>query len=579
MTAHPRFRGEDASTPGDARKAQAAPPRRLVALTNDPALMRALQELATGDVEISLVSNMRSLTDELMQGTAAIALLDAASVDAAVDGIVDALVTQFPDLRLLIAGHGVEQQLLTSRIADQTVFRFVHKPASTQRLQLFVDAAARQIESRAGMTASGASARVATGGDGKSSRAPMLIGIVVAIVAAGGAAAWFGRDALFASRAETTATSGQTSAEAATLLKRAEQAFVAGRFVASDGSSAAELYREALRHDKDSVAASSGYERAIDNGLRTAEEALLAGRLDEASVLAEAARLIAPDNPRLAFLNTQIEREQTRVNADVTQRQAIEARQAQVRASLTEMGDRLRRGALIDPPTNSALSHFREAEVIGPGDTAVRNARESLVAALLTAADNELVARHAPAARRLVEAAGSVNSSAPGLDVLRRRLDEVAVQTPTVAAEPTVAAVVAPATTRTEPAAPAPSPAIVAPPPADPVAVPAAAGTTTTADEVLPSNRLRLLRAVQPDYPKPALDHMIAGWVELEYTVGKDGTVHDVVVTSSEPGRTFDSAATTALRRYRYSPVIRNGEAVEQRARIRMRFSPQDSGQ
>jgi hypothetical protein len=70
------------------------------------------------------------------------------------------------------------------------------------------------------------------------------------------------------------------------------------------------------------------------------------------------------------------------------------------------MNERLRRGALLDPAANSAVSHFRAAEQVGPGDPAVRAARESLLGALLTAADNELSAKRATASRRLVDACG-----------------------------------------------------------------------------------------------------------------------------------------------------------------------------
>ena len=79
-----------------------------------------------------------------------------------------------------------------------------------------------------------------------------------------------------------------------------------------------------------------------------------------------------------------------------------------------------------------------------------------------------------------------------------------------------------------------------------------------------------------PEYPSRALEQLISGWVEMEFTVARDGSVKDVTVISSEPRRTFDAAATAALRRYRYQPVVRDGETVEQRARMRMRFTPVD---
>jgi TonB family protein len=65
--------------------------------------------------------------------------------------------------------------------------------------------------------------------------------------------------------------------------------------------------------------------------------------------------------------------------------------------------------------------------------------------------------------------------------------------------------------------------------------------------------------------------------VELEFTVAKDGSVKDITVKNAEPKNTFNAAATSALARYRYAPVIRDGVPVNQRANIRMRFTAQES--
>jgi len=569
VTAYPKSQGDDAAMSWDPARSRAPQQRRLIALTTDPALNRALQELASGDVAVSIVGDMRSLTDELMQHASATALIDAAALDAPVEGAVDAINTQFPDLRLMIAGHGAEQTMLAARIANQSVFRFVHKPASPQRLRLFLDAAARPTEPRS--TAPAARpvksskeplARIETAVSGKSPQTLAIIGVVaIAAIAAGAWAFWPGSGSGTSSQgdAATAAPVTPESAAALALIKQADQAFASGRYVAADGSSAAELYRAAQKQDSSSSIAKSGFDRAIEYALRSAEEALLAGRLNDASLLAEQLRLITPGNSRLAFLNTQISREQARVNADVSQRQASEARQAQIRAALAEMADRMRRGALIDPATNSAVSHFREAEAVGAGDPAVRSARETLIAALLTAADNELAARRPPVARRMIDAASSINSSAPGLDVLRRRVDEVTAQLAAASAEAAAQA------------------ARAAEPPAPAAEAAAPASEADAASQVVAANTLRVLRREDPVYPARALEQLTSGWVEMEFTVQKDGSVTDIIVTEASPRRTFDSAAMAALRRYRYAPVIRNGEAVPQRARMRMRFTAKET--
>ena len=61
--------------------------------------------------------------------------------------------------------------------------------------------------------------------------------------------------------------------------------------------------------------------------------------------------------------------------------------------------------------------------------------------------------------------------------------------------------------------------------------------------------------------------------MELEFTVLSDGTTSDIVVTNSNPRRTFDTAAVNAVAQWRYQPVMRDGKVVEQRAAVRIRFA------
>ena len=569
MTAYPNTNGLDAAAGQDRRRQGQAVPRVLIALTNDPALSRAVQELVAGGIEVGIVQSAQALSDELVQHASAIALIDCATVDAPIEALVDAIARQFPELRLLVAGHSADQNLLATRIAKQTVFRFVHKPASSQRLKLFLDAVGRQSDAPRPATptvdsnpfgAKPVKARTtpATGLGGGSSSRLTGIGIGVGIVLAVALGVWMfwhkGQDSQAQTRAASAASSAATTGAAGELISKADQAFAAGRYVATDGSSAAELYRDALKIDSKSDVARSGFDRSIEFGLRTAEEALLASRIDAAAGIAENLRLLVPGNSRLAFLQAQIDKETARVNADASQRQAQDAKQARIKDSLDQMSEAMGRGALLDPARNNAVLHFRAAADVSSADPAVRNAREALVAALFTAADNEITARKQAPANRLVEAAASLNSSAPGLDVLRRRVREL--QSPPEA-QPAAAV-----------AAPAPQPVVEAPP--------AVVKAPEKQDTIVAESTLQRIGKVEPIYPPRALEQLVSGWVELQFTVSSDGTVHDVVVVDSQPRVTFDKAAIAALRRWRYSPVIRDGIAVPQRAHVRMRFTATD---
>lgn len=568
-------------------------PRRLIALTRDPALGRALQELA-GDLSVHIVQDLRKLSDELLAHGTSLALLDAAALDAPVDGVVDAITAQFPDLRLMVAGHTSEQSLLASRIASETVFRFVHKPATAQRLKLFLDAAMREGERRrAGADGAGTSGATPRG---PSPRA--LFFAVLAAVSMAAAAAW-----VFWPEGAAARLNASDLARVEELVQRAGVALAASRHVASDGSSAAELYRDALAIDAVNGDARTGFDNAIDRALGSAEQAVLAGRLDDARVTVEAVRLIAPQNQRLQFLDTQLDKETARLSADAEQRLALEARQQQIRAAIDRMTERARRGALVDPPGDNAITQFRAAEALNPGDPAVRSARDALVASLLNAADFELDARRLPSAGQFVEAAGQINSSAPGLITMRRRLAEAAAPTAPVPTTPPAQAVtrpppevVTPAVVESTPPVTEPAPPVqsvqsvqtqaaeIAPATTTPVptSITAPATPSPTAAGFLPGegvvaeSRLKALRRAPAEYPAQALERLISGWVELEFTVAKDGSVKDIEVTAAEPRRVFDAASVAALRRYRYAPVLRDGQPVEQRARTRMRFTAQE---
>jgi protein TonB len=155
---------------------------------------------------------------------------------------------------------------------------------------------------------------------------------------------------------------------------------------------------------------------------------------------------------------------------------------------------------------------------------------------------------------------------------LAERLAEAASRARPVADGAKPAATLAAAATAPAPAAPEPQ--MPAPLPAD--AAHQATPTPTTPQagpDVVAAGTLARVRYVEPVYPRTARVRGAGGWVEMQFTVRPDGTVGDVVVTQAEPAGVFDDAAAAAVRQWRYRPVLRDGQAVEQRARVRVRFA------
>lgn len=68
---------------------------------------------------------------------------------------------------------------------------------------------------------------------------------------------------------------------------------------------------------------------------------------------------------------------------------------------------------------------------------------------------------------------------------------------------------------------------------------------------------------VQPVYPRRALSRGIEGYVIVEFTVTKNGSVRDPVVVEADPENVFDSAAVKAALKFKYKPRVIDGEPVE----------------
>ena len=89
------------------------------------------------------------------------------------------------------------------------------------------------------------------------------------------------------------------------------------------------------------------------------------------------------------------------------------------------------------------------------------------------------------------------------------------------------------------------------------------------------ASSLTRTRYVAPDFPLDARQRGIEGWVDLQFLVSADGSVGDLTVVGAQPVGVFEQAAMDAVRRWRYQPVMRAGQGVSQRARVRVRFAMQ----
>ncbi|NQV86090.1 MAG: energy transducer TonB [Woeseiaceae bacterium] len=84
---------------------------------------------------------------------------------------------------------------------------------------------------------------------------------------------------------------------------------------------------------------------------------------------------------------------------------------------------------------------------------------------------------------------------------------------------------------------------------------------------------LNRTKYVAPKYPRSAQRRNLSGWVDIVFTVAIDGTVSSVEVRKSEPEDTFVNAATSAVEKWEFEPVVENGVVVEKRAGVRLMFA------
>jgi TonB family protein len=183
--------------------------------------------------------------------------------------------------------------------------------------------------------------------------------------------------------------------------------------------------------------------------------------------------------------------------------------------------DRLGSGALTDPAQDSAAYYLTQAQTNSPNDPAVTQGSHDLAGKLLDRARVAVLAGKSGDAD--IAAARHWGADAAGISAVQQLQNKPQAGAPAINT--------------------------------------AALGS-----------QLKQTRSAAPEYPQSALAHQIAGSVLLTYTVDSGGVPRDVHVIESTPPGVFDASAVTAVRRWRYAPVVVNGTAVEVPVRTQVRF-------
>jgi protein TonB len=644
----------------------------IIVLSADPVLIDLLRDSLAGNHRVWRADDATHAADLLVAAGNAVLLADSSLADHNTRELVIRVHEQFPDLAIIVAGRRDDEAELAELVSQGVIFRFLHKPASADRIRTFVEATLRRQQKGTDMSA----AAQRTGATSVKLKALTMPSIQLD---GAGMRRWLRRSLLLIPLAlmipllaiwkpwekpggmlpanEAQPTAAETSRDSAVqkLLDSAGLALARGNLVEPPDQNALELYRAVLARDPGNRTAERGIDRIADQLLEQAEKALMAQDLVALASAVDAARAARPDHPRLEFFTSQLERELERsstpgppprlaVAAPVT---TVAPKSAQTPApapapvsppsdasrveGLVLLANERMRGNQLVGGTDSAQAYLLSARRIDPADPGVQQGIAALAALL------ETNARKAISEGRLDEAGNWVRQAVeldvdrpavaelrselevarlgneredrarlftlanqriaqgrliePVADSARHYLDLLRASDPAYQGLPETTALLADkalAEARRLVAAGNSSGAEAlleaandAGAPATEVAAVAtgiararapAASPQPPAPLVLPANELHRTHFVAPEYPQRALVQGTTGWVDIEFTVARDGSTRDATIRGSDPMGVFDRAALNAVARWHYEPRVVNGTVVDQRVAARVRF-------
>ena len=641
----------------------------LLVLSRDEALVNTLRAIGS-EYDVFAVSAESDFASHLLSESTGVAILDASAVASPIERLAERLRAQFPDLVLIVAGSVDDQSALATQITNGTVYRFLHKPVSEQRVRLFVDAAWRRRGEEQ------ASSDTVTAGTMASRERPgaganMLVLGGAALAATGLLGGWL---LLHRSDSQPLKVSAPAAADTAApavprdaaledVLARAGKALAGGALVSPPGANAADLYRQALQRNPQDSRAANGVEKVIDRLLSAAEAQLLAQHLDAAQKLTDQARIIKPEHVRVAFLMAQIGKERERAtlaqarqaasSGNIEQALSVldgatregqhstlvtEARQEleqkklsdRIRDYVNRANERMRTGDLVEPAQDNAQFYIESARALAPNDSEVKQTQRQFLDRLVSEAHKALLTGNAEQGEHWIQVAADAGVNADDIEALTQEAQRVRTGAKADALARlallfnqrlTQGKVLDPASdnakfylaqlVQSDPAHPSTQAAHqafaarildeaksaahrqdyagaqrwlaeaheagvdAASINAVNTDIKAAQDAAKKASEFVTAAELEIAHYVTPEFPSAARERALSGWVDVQFMVLNDGSVSDISVIGADPAGAFEQSATDAVRKWKYRPILRNGQPINQRARVRVRFALQ----
>ncbi|MGH8175072.1 MAG: TonB family protein [Steroidobacter sp.] len=351
---------------------------------------------------------------------------------------------------------------------------------------------------------------------------PSWIAVLAAIIAAAGLVWWVMLQRL---------PEIDPGAVIATNLSSAERALNEGRYVDPPERSAFHHYSTVLALDPTNEDAVRGLDLIAERYLESAKTLIVNGRVADAVIALDNVRRVRPDHRRLPLLDAQLRREvdqhivlQTHTATPLAASQATSQIRKTAQPPATETRAPRGEAPSVDTPRVDAQPSVREID----------SRQASAMQPDATLRSSSLATTPAIPAAIPAEGGASADSiertPAQTLDIDQSRAAMDPAQTPTPAAD----------------VAQTQDPAPIEP---------------------------RLIKYVEPEYPRAAVLRGIEGWIDLSLSISSAGEVIEPRVEDGKGRQLFDRPALAAVRQWKYEP--RPEADPTQRLTVRMKFELQ----
>lgn len=397
------------------------PSANVIVLSADPELIDLMRDSLAGVHRVWRADDAAHAADLLVASGNTVLLVDSSLADNDARGLVSKVHEQFPDLAIIVAGDRNDETELAPLVSSGVIFRFLHKPASAERIRNFVDGTQRRVRlgsDRSALTARMAATASAATNEHRgftllklslpkldlddasvrrwSRRSLLLVPLLLAVWGIMEWKPWTRLPDLLpgTESGPIAPTDAGNDPRVLKLLDSAGLALSQGKLVDPPGANALELYRAVIVRDPGNRMAQRGINSVADELLVEAERALMEQDLPRLASAIDAARSARPDHPRLEFFVAQLERErrlQARsrqparaVNAEVGRE--LDATAAQTTAGRAQglvllANERMRSNRLVGGK-DSAHAYLLAARQLDPANPGVQQGILSLAALL-----------------------------------------------------------------------------------------------------------------------------------------------------------------------------------------------------